>query len=72
MKASTQWNQGAYAGNLIGRAVYDAGARRFTELELLSLGTYTQAPMQPNMHAGSPTSQVGALTTLNPQNDADN
>jgi hypothetical protein len=72
VKASTQWNQGAYTGNLIGRAVYDAGARRFTEFELLSLGTHTQSPMQPNMHAGSPTSQVGALITLNPQNDPDN
>ncbi|MGV3722029.1 MAG: hypothetical protein ACO1SX_14050 [Actinomycetota bacterium] len=72
VKANTQWNQGAYTGNLIGRAVYDTGSRRFSEFELLSLGTHTQSPMQPNMHAGSPTSRVGALITLNPQNDPDN
>jgi len=72
MKASTQWNQGSFNGNLIGKAVYDTSARRFTEFELLSLGSHTQSPMQQNMHAGSPTSRVGALITLNPQDDADN
>jgi hypothetical protein len=72
VKANSQWNQGAYTGNLIGRAVYDGTTRRFTEFELLSLGVHTQAPMQPNMHVGSPISRVGALVTLNPQNDPDN
>jgi hypothetical protein len=71
LKATTQWNQGSYRGNLIGSAVYDSAARRFERFELLSLGTHTQSPMQPNMHTGSPTSQVGSLITLNPLADAD-
>lgn len=71
LKSSTQWNQGSYRGNLIGRAAYDTKARKFVEFELLSLGTHTQAPLRPNMHSGGPVSQVGSLITLNPQDDPD-
>lgn len=71
LKASTQWNQGSYRGNLLGHAVYDSASRKFTEFELISLGTHTQAPMQANLHTGSPTSQVGSLITLNPLADPD-
>jgi hypothetical protein len=67
LQAGTQYNRGAYRGSLLGRAVFDVGSRTFTEFELLSLGTDTVAPMLPNMHAGSPVSQVGSLITLNPQ-----
>ena len=71
LKANTQWNQGSYRGNLIGHATYDAIARKFTEFELVSLGTHNQSPMQSHLHTGSPTSQVGSLITLNPLADPD-
>jgi hypothetical protein len=71
MKAKTQWNEGAYEGNLLGKIQYDLGKQAFTKFDSVMFGWHHVGIPKSNMHVGEPSQWVATYTTINPLSDAD-
>jgi hypothetical protein len=70
--AHNEWNGTRYRGSLLGEAVYDTRAGRFTAFEMLARGQHTLDEFRIDMHRGSThTTTVGMLVTLNGESRQD-
>lgn len=73
MKADSQWNKGAYTGDLLGYADFDTTKNEFTKFEIVMYGLHDMGTHLDNARAGDLKQMVGAYISLNPQTgDADN
>lgn len=71
LKADTQWNKGAYQGNLLGRLVYDSARDTVASFESVMFGTQDMGTFLPNARAGELVQKVATYATINPKSDPD-
>jgi hypothetical protein len=71
MKANTQWNKGAYDGNLFGKLQFDWSKKQFTKFEVVMLGWHDMGTFLDNARTGELTQWVASYSTINPNADSD-
>lgn len=66
--ANSKWNQSAYKGTLLGKAVWNHQTKEFEKFTWVALGDYTIQNLKSNMHRGSTkTVRIASKLELDPK-----
>jgi len=66
--ADSKWNQSAYKGSLLGKAIWNKQTQEFEKFTWVALGDYTLQNLRSNMHRGSTkTVRIASKLELDPK-----